>query len=486
MSWVVNLLAQYRAMDALLADAGWPPTSEWWFRQIERFLQSGRRQFVLRVGRRGGKSSTLCRVAVAFALWGAYQIPPGDVGVVAFVSVSRDESAQRLRTIEAILLALGVAYRRTGDSIELDGRPVVFKTFAASIAGVSGFTAILFVGDEVAKWRDSDTGANPAGEVLASARPTMATQPTARMFLCSSPLSNLDAHAVAFDEGDTDYQLVAHAATHDSNPTIPEKLYVSLESNETRRLREYYAIPQTGSVNVLPVELIDAAFARWHRYAAAKPSTHYITADPSSGGTTSADWFTFGAFGWVDNERERYVLDDRGQIERSAWGDKIERSDFKPTPPVLKFTEIDGIQGGFFGQITGDEIAKRIARLARRHDTRFVLSDQREQFFMESMLKKEGLRLAVYPWTATSKPRAVEIVRRWFADGLIALPPHDRLRAELLGFEERITASGQFTYGARRGGHDDFVALLITAAHAELAAQLKQSPIAPQPFYGMA
>lgn len=246
MSAVVSFLARFDAMDGALVAAGFPPTSPWWREQIGRFLLSGRRQFVLRVGRRGGKSSTLCRVAIAMALWGTYRIPPGDVGVVAFVSVSRDESAQRLRTIEAVLRALGIGYRRRDTEIELEGQPIVFKTFAATMSGVSGFTSIMFIGDEVAKWRDAETGANPAKEVLGSARPTMATQPSARMFLCSSPLGTQDAHAIAFDQGDTDTQLVASAPTWEANPSVSEQQTRDLEGDEKTWRREYAAIPQDG------------------------------------------------------------------------------------------------------------------------------------------------------------------------------------------------------------------------------------------------
>src|ERR1019366_409857 len=185
----VSAVAHLDALARALVARGFPAVSTWWLETLIRFYSSGRRQLVLRVGRRGGKSSTLCRIAVLEALFGQHIIPPGDVGVVAIISVSRDEAAQRLRTIRAILDALGIKYRPIESGIELEGRPVVFKTFAASVAGVSGFTCVCAIADEVAKWRDADTGANPASEVLASLRPTMATQPHARIFLSSSPLS---------------------------------------------------------------------------------------------------------------------------------------------------------------------------------------------------------------------------------------------------------------------------------------------------------
>ena len=68
MSAKVSLLARFDALDRALVAAGFPPTSPWWRRELERFLRSGRRRWVIRAGRRAGKSSTLCRLAVAVAL----------------------------------------------------------------------------------------------------------------------------------------------------------------------------------------------------------------------------------------------------------------------------------------------------------------------------------------------------------------------------------------------------------------------------------
>ena len=76
--WVTEFLARYDALDATLVLAGFPPTSPWWRSRIARFLTSGRSRWVLRVGRRGGKSSTLSRLLVAWMLWGPWTIPPGD------------------------------------------------------------------------------------------------------------------------------------------------------------------------------------------------------------------------------------------------------------------------------------------------------------------------------------------------------------------------------------------------------------------------
>ena len=115
-----SFLARFWKMDAALVRAGFPPISKWWRKQVERFVRSGCRRWVVRAGRRAGKSSTLCRLAVAWAWFGAWSVPPGDVAVVPFVSVSKDEAGARLRTIAALFGALGLKCEPRGD--ELLGR----------------------------------------------------------------------------------------------------------------------------------------------------------------------------------------------------------------------------------------------------------------------------------------------------------------------------------------------------------------------------
>lgn len=176
---VSAFLAAFDALDAQLVAHGFPATSPWWRREIERFLRSGRRRWVVRAGRRAGKSSTLCRLAVAWALRGPWHVPPGDIAIIAFVSVDRDEAGARLRTIGDILRALGVAFDPSGDEIELRDRRLVFRVVTCSIRGTVGFTSVAVFGDEVARWESRDTAANPAREVMASLRPTMATIPLA-------------------------------------------------------------------------------------------------------------------------------------------------------------------------------------------------------------------------------------------------------------------------------------------------------------------
>ncbi len=139
-------LARYDALDAALVARGFPATSPWWRAQIERFVRSGCRRWVIRAGRRAGKSSTLCRLAVAWALWGSWHVPPGDTAIVPFVSVDRGEAAARLKTIAEILNTVGVSAEARNDEIELVSRRLVFRVVTCSIRGTVGFTSIASYG----------------------------------------------------------------------------------------------------------------------------------------------------------------------------------------------------------------------------------------------------------------------------------------------------------------------------------------------------
>lgn len=231
------------AMEEAIERKGFPPMSDFWKDSIKAFYLSKKLRFVARVGRRGGKSSTLTRVAVNEAVFGQHEIPPGDTGKFAFVSVIKEEAQERLATIRAILDVLGIAYESKGFVIRLRDKPIVFSVYPCSYRTAVGFTCIGLICDELARWRDEDTGANPASQVLSSIRPSMRTQRKAKEFLISSPWSTLDAHYDHVEQGDTNLQMVVSAPTWVANPTVTERECREAEEDEEAFLREYAALP---------------------------------------------------------------------------------------------------------------------------------------------------------------------------------------------------------------------------------------------------
>lgn len=417
------------ALDKALVVKHWPPISPWWHRTFADWWKTDKPQLVVRAGRRGGKSSSLSRFAVAFAL--AYDwrsIPPGDLGCVAFISVSRDEAAQRLRTIKAILDTLKIKWKPIEGGIEMTSRPIAFKVFTATIAGVSGFTSILVIADEVSKWRDAETDANPAIEVLASVRPTMATQKSARIVLSSSPMSVDDAHAKAFSEGPTAIQEVAYAETWIANPTISEKRTRLLEPNERVWRREYAAIPQASLTSTFDPDTIDRAMQLWGELQAQEgsvPGSPVMAIDASRGGD---------AWTWA--------------ISRYMWMNGKDR---------LKMLEIGTVPDATDSR----KAVSWLSAKCKREGIYAVLADQYEAGSLQVLFADQGIGFYEMKWTGPSKRSAVDRVDRMLRDDALLLPKHPTLRKQLNEYSERITRSGEITYGGR-GRNDDHAAVVLT------------------------
>lgn len=249
------------ALDAQLAAKGHPPLTPWWESTLARFYaHPTARTLLARVGRGGAKSHTSTKISLNETLFGDWKVPPGERHLWAFVSLSKDEAAQRLTLIERFLLDLGVGFDRKGDEIHLRDLPRGWRVMAAQVGAVSGFRCFGRSLDELAKWRNSD-GANPAGEVSASTAAMMVTHPGARSLLISSPLGTLDHHAERIDLGDTADQLTAHAPSWIANPDgITEEQTRQLEPSHRVWLREYAAIPQSQMGSAFDPDLVNEAF----------------------------------------------------------------------------------------------------------------------------------------------------------------------------------------------------------------------------------
>lgn len=418
------ILRRFDQLDRLLQSKGFPATSPWWRKTIDRWYTSGKKQIVIRAGRRAGKSSTLCRLGIVEALYGEHAVPPGDVGVVAVVSARRGDALERLRTIAAILDALGVTYVPKGDTIEIPGRRVMFSVYTASISGVSGFTAIFLILDEVAKWKDNDTGVNPANEVIKSIRPTIATQPKARIVLSSSPMGHLDAHADAFGEGDTKLQTVAHATTWEANPTVSEQDTHLLEDDPVVWAREYAAIPQAEAETSLLSEAQLVQLTRAGEHVMRDARHRYVaTMDPATRGNA----WTF-AITTLSDARVRKVCFTKEWV-----GSKL-----KPLKAGEVFRDMSPILAGY--------------------GLKHVNSDQWSEDTLREIAAQHGVHLVVDPpWTAGTKSEAYDGLRTLVKEHLLELPDDKLVREDLLGIRQKLTRNG-ILYDLASSGprHSDF------------------------------
>lgn len=406
-------------MDKILVRQGWHPLSEWWLDTIEKFYSKKFLQLIIRAGRRSGKSSTLCRLAVCEALYGNHKVSKGDRGVVAFISVSLDEAQQRLRTVKAILDALGVKWKPISNGVELVDRPILFKTLTCSISAVSGWTIICALCDEASKWLNEETGRNPAEEVISSLKPCMSSMPNARLFVSSSPMGKLDMHAKLFDIGETKEQQTAFCETWVGNPTIDEARTHELERDEAKWAREYAAIPlEDTESGILTSVQLDAKFTTRlepEEYPPEEGLTYVAAMDPATRGNA---WTLVVASRRRGNDgtlRNTIVLAHEWKGTRS-----------NPLDP--------------------DTVLGEIAEIVGAYRVSAVVTDQFASDALQSIARRHDLWLIVEPQTVGSKLRMFDDFARKVSDGQVELPPKEtsgrQLRQDILNTKKRLTANG--------------------------------------------
>lgn len=483
----MSSFAAYQRLDAQLASAGFLPTTPWWLAQLERFYaHPTARTLIARVGRGGTKSTTAVKFALTELLFGSWPVPPGERHFAVFVSVRSDEALQRLRQAKAMLDALRLAARQAGDQLELEDLPLGVKTLPATIGAVSGYRAICDVADEAAKWRSADSSANPAREVLASLKAMRVTRPGSRRLVVSSPFGTLDEHHRLVELGNTAEQLVAIAPSWVANPSISEEQTRREEPDERVWLREYAAIPQAEASAAWPSEIVERAFRAMPD--GLTPAVAFGVDDPSSGRRDA--WVSIVARIWFQKPQPRVLSTKRYTGVRNRDGDPIyvdepildAKGREQPNPayrgpaaPLLVVERVEATEGAFWRGLPAGELVRRRAEMYRAHGVDYVLGDQREAYLLESSYAANGIRYVSLPWTAESKVRAVERLRRWLADETLILPANDRLKRELLGFQERVLPSGHITFEGR--STDDHVAVLITAALADCEGLIPASPL---------
>ena len=116
----------------------------------------------------------------------------GERGVISIVAADKAQAGVifgyllgMLREIPAFANKL---VRQTVDTLEL-ANGLIISINTANFRTIRGRTVVLFLADEICFWRDAETSANPAAEVLASVRPAQATVKGALMICASSPYS---------------------------------------------------------------------------------------------------------------------------------------------------------------------------------------------------------------------------------------------------------------------------------------------------------
>jgi hypothetical protein len=422
----MNPLQALSAFDGRCAAYGLHALSPFWTDTLARFYSHPTaKRLVARVGRGGAKSFTAVRVAVFETVMRQWQVPEGERHYFAIVSALKSEAAERRQMIRTILDALGIPYESAGDVISLSDRPLGFRVFASEGRAVRGFRCIGYVADELAFWPHESDGADPAGDVLSSLDAMCITHPEARSLYISSPWGIDDAHATAFDRGNTDDQIVAQAATWDANPAVTRADCLKNAKGDPRAFRrDYEAIPGPGSGAALDPEELARAFER-------APAPHvgetWIAIDASNLNHDSFAWVVMTA----DSEGALCVL----------YADAVNASDHR----------------------TIDYVLERIQETAQTYGARRVVADQYASAYLPRMFADLGMFYERLNWTVDSKTRAVDALRTLLAKGAVSLVAHPRLKSEAFSLQGKLSQGGKETF-ATNGR--DFIACVLTGCMA--------------------
>ncbi len=480
-----RILATYKAIDNVMAKLpGGYATSPQWMAALEEFWLSGKRRVVFRKGRQSGGSTTMARVAAATAIGGEHAIPAGSRGEIGFTSVKLRDANERLYNVEQVLAALDVKFRRSDDTIEFLGRPILFRSGPCT-GKERGMMRLAWFEDEMSSWRNDDGSKNPATEVEAAAIPSLITQKNGRIYSVSSPMGSEDLHAELVARGTNESQCVFDGPSWYWNPTISEDECRKLAADERTFRREFAAIPQGSSLSAFDPEAVEAAFAVEPLHLIAQPA---LVIDAAARG---GDGFAFASVAWarpeIDDEK-RYEVDEVKSAEmpqgmlvfkRDFNGHPIPRADWEaPTQKLAfgNFTVIDASFRSREGIITADDIAKQIADLGHRIGAHRAFSDNFEAFGFESLLARHHIKLEAFSWAGAAKPKAIARLRRMLSEKAISFDRNETLRRQLLAFEEVVTANGiRFAGKDPTGGHFDLVSAVLTGIMAEQQGALTGS-----------
>ncbi len=431
--------------DEQLKAAGWHPLSNFWRKSLVELFSPVRPflRFVARVGRRGGKSTTLDRVIAMLCALTCWQIPPGDVGCFPIFNIKVGYAEQRLDNISRIYEALGVDHKlgrdKVGRFLLVERSGIYVRAMAASFRTAVGFTAIGFLADELARWIDEKTGKNPASHVLGSVRPAMATQLPygAAEFLISSPWSTLDAHYDAFELGNTEDQRVAWAPSWVANPSLTEetcKRLARMEAESGENIdfeREYRAIPMTSG----------EAWFFDHAAIENAAEEYELGQAPNPGDTVNA-----GAdFGFRSDSSALVV------VHRTS-GDGV------ITPADL--CELRPAKGA---PLKPSETVRTFATTLRKHSVPALMADGHYAESVREHLNEHGLQYVAGP---TDVPASYVRFRALLHQGKVRLPKHKQLLRDLKEVQSKPTATGRLSIHLPRrpgGGHCDLVSALVLA-----------------------
>ncbi len=387
------------------------------------------------IGRRGGKSSAIAKLAAYIGCLCDHVLAVGETGRVVIVAGDRSQAGIILKyvqgTIEHSPILRQLIARQTSEEIELKNG-IAIAVGTSNFRKARGFTGLAAICDEIAFWH-SDDSANPDSEILTALRPTLATT-GGPLIAISSPYARKGEMWSAYSRdygphGDPQI-LVAQGATTDLNlsdsPTLNAWIKRQYERDPAAAAAEVGAQFRTDVETFVPLEIIQACTDPVGERLPESGHGYVGFADPSGGASNS---FTMAI---AHMEANIAVLDLVREV----------RPPFSPSEVVEEFASLF-----------------KSYRITRVHGDRYGGQWVAEQF--------TGCGIQYEP-SELSKSEIYGELLPMLNSRSVALLDNDILARQLNSLERRRGRTGRDIIDHPKGGHDD---LINAAAGALVLAQ---------------
>jgi hypothetical protein len=380
-------------------------------------------EFFAVVGRRSGKTRAAATAAVYLAVLCDHsgELAPGERGVLPILSATTWQATRALNLIRGIFSgspALGSMIEsetqdtlRLSTNVDIECRPASFRT-------IRGATAIAFICDELGFWFSQEQARNPDSEILAAARPALAT--LGGPLLCvSSPYGKRGELWGAFKRdygyaGDPKV-VVINAASRRMNATLSAAVVDRAYARDPQAARaEFGGEFRTDISGFLDFALVDAAVDVGVTVRPPRKEVIYRSSCDPSGGAHDA----FALAIAHDDADDIAVLDCLVEI----------RSPFNPTTAVADMAGALASYG--LSSTTGDKYAAG---------------------WVVDAFAKVGVK---YEHSERNRSEAYLDVLPLFTAGRVRLLDNPRLVAQFAALERR-TGPTRDRVDHGPGGHDD-------------------------------
>ena len=382
-------------------------------------------QFAAVIGRRGGKSKAIATVATYIAGLCDHRdaLVPGERGVLLCVALDQRVAKIILDYAEACFerspILKQLIANRTADALELTNG-ISLEVRPASFRKLRGPTYIAVIADELAFWYVDAAYANPDVEILNAVEPGLATT-GGPLILASSPHARRgalwDVFKRHYGAGGDPLILVAHGASRTLNPSLSQRVVDrALEKDRTRATAEYLAQFRTDVESFVALEVVESCVGGYREMLPAAGVTYRAFVDPSGG---SEDAMTLAIAHGSTTPDERVIVDAVREV----------RPPFSPSAVVDDFAAL--LQRYRISKVVGDHYGGEFVKEPfRRHGISYEVCKQPKSDLFRDMLPLLNA-------------------------GHISLPRHDRLIAQIVGLERRVSRAGRDSIDHAPGAHDD-------------------------------